>query len=101
MNWGNPEKGPKSGLYVPTSWRGGGLGARPEGMPRVGEPQEKEHCVGPPAALGYGDGSSRGGAVLPGGLQVGSPVTVCRSTTTTSSFIPKLVLPQTPFVKKN
>jgi hypothetical protein len=32
------EKGPKDGLYVPTLWGGGGLGAHPEGMPQVGEP---------------------------------------------------------------
>ena len=59
---------------------GGGLGARPEDVPRVGEPQEKELCADFPAALGYVDGSGGGGAVLPGGLQLGSPVTVCRLT---------------------
>jgi hypothetical protein len=61
-----------------TLWGGGGgLGARPEGVPRVGEPQEKELCAGPPAALGYVDGSGGGGTVLPGGLRLGSPATVC------------------------
>jgi hypothetical protein len=45
---GNPEKGPRGGLYVPTLWGGGGgLAAHPEGMPQVGEPQEKELCAGP------------------------------------------------------
>jgi hypothetical protein len=68
---------------VPTLWGGRGLGARPEGVPRVEVPQEKELCAGPSAAFGYDDGSGGGGAVLPGGLQVGSLVTVCRSTTTT------------------
>jgi hypothetical protein len=53
---------------VPTLWGGGGLGARSEGVPRVGEPQEKELCAGPSAALGYVDGSGGGNTVLPGGL---------------------------------
>jgi hypothetical protein len=36
---GNLEKGPRDGLYVPTLWGGGGgLGACPEGVSRVGEP---------------------------------------------------------------
>jgi hypothetical protein len=62
--WGNSEKGPRDVLYVPTLWGGGGrLGARPEGVPRAGEPQEKEICAGPPAALGYVDGSGGGGSV--------------------------------------
>jgi hypothetical protein len=61
-------------------WGGGGLGARPEGVPQVGEPQEKELCAIPPAALGYVNGSGEGGAVLPGGLRLGSPVTICRLT---------------------
>jgi hypothetical protein len=61
---------------------GGGLGSRPEGVPRVGETQEKELCAGPPAALCYVDGSGGGGTVLPGGLRLGSPVTVCRLTHT-------------------
>jgi hypothetical protein len=52
-----------------TLWEGGGgLGARPEGMPQVREPQEKELCAGPPAALGYVDGLGGGGTVLPEGL---------------------------------
>jgi hypothetical protein len=39
---------------MPTLWGGGGgLRARPEGMPRVGEPKEKELCAGPSAPLGY------------------------------------------------
>jgi hypothetical protein len=50
---------------------------------RVGEPQEKELCASPPAALGYVHGSGRGGTVLPGGLLLGSPVTVCRQHTHT------------------
>jgi hypothetical protein len=54
---------------VPTLWGGGGgLGARPEVVPRVGEPQEKELYAGPPAPLGYVDESGGGGAVFPGGL---------------------------------
>jgi hypothetical protein len=60
---------------VPTLWGGGGLGARPEDVPRAGELQEKELCAGPPAALGHIDGSGGGGSVLPGGLQMGAPVT--------------------------
>ena len=56
---------------MPTLWGGGGgLGARPEDVPRVGEPQEKELCAGPPAPLGYVDGSGGGGAVFPGGLRM-------------------------------
>jgi hypothetical protein len=36
--WRKPGKGSRDGLYVPTLWGGGGgLGARPEGVPRVGE----------------------------------------------------------------
>jgi hypothetical protein len=71
---------------LPMLWgEGGGLGARPEGVPRAGEPQEKELCAGPPAALGYVDGSGGCGSVLPGGLRVGAPVTDCRSTTTTTT----------------
>jgi hypothetical protein len=66
--------GPRGGLYVSMLWGGGrGLGAHPEGVPQVGEPQEKELCVGPPAALGYVDGSGGGGTVFPGGLRL-SPV---------------------------
>jgi hypothetical protein len=53
---------------VPTLWGEGGLGAGPEGVPQVGEPQKKELCAGPPTALGYVNGSGGGGAVLPGGL---------------------------------
>jgi hypothetical protein len=46
---GKPGKGSKGGLYMPTLWGGGGgLGACPDGMPRVGEPQDKELCAGPP-----------------------------------------------------
>jgi hypothetical protein len=57
-----------------TLWGGGGgLGARPEGMPRVGESQEKDLCAGPPAALDYVDRSGGGGTVFPGGLRVGAP----------------------------
>jgi hypothetical protein len=63
---------------------GGGLGARPESVPRVGEPQEKELCAGPPAAFGYFDGSGGGATVLPGGLQVGPSVTVSRQHTHTN-----------------
>ena len=56
---------------MPTLWGGGGgLGARPEDVPRVGEPQEKELCAGPPAPLGYVDGSGGGGTVFPGGLRM-------------------------------
>jgi hypothetical protein len=66
-----------------TLWGGGrGLGAHPDGMPQVGEPQEKELCAGPPAALSYVDGLGRNGTVLQGGLQLGSPVTVCCHTHT-------------------
>jgi hypothetical protein len=43
------EKGPRGGLYVLTLWGGGGgIGAHPEGVPRDGEPQEKELCADPP-----------------------------------------------------
>jgi hypothetical protein len=41
-----------------------------KGIPRAGEPQEKELCAGPLAALGYVDGSGGGGTVLPGGLRM-------------------------------
>jgi hypothetical protein len=55
---------------MPTLWGGGGgLGARPEGMPQAGETQEKELYVDPPTALS---------TVLPGGLRVGPPMTACR-----------------------
>jgi hypothetical protein len=47
---GNPEKGPRGGLYVPALWEGG-LGARPEDVPGIGEPKEKEVCAGPPPLL--------------------------------------------------
>jgi hypothetical protein len=43
---GKPEKGPTDGLYVATLWGRGGLRARPEGVPGVGKPQEKELCAG-------------------------------------------------------
>jgi hypothetical protein len=55
---------------------GGGLGAHPVGVPRVGEPHEKELCAGSPAALSHVGGPDKNGAVFPGGLQLGSPVTV-------------------------
>jgi hypothetical protein len=70
---------------VPTLRGEGGLEAGPEGVPQVGEPQEKELCAGPPAALDYVDGSGGGGAVLPGGLRVGSPVTACHQHTHTQN----------------
>jgi hypothetical protein len=55
---GNPEKGPMGGLYMPMLWGGeGGLGARPEGVPRVEEPQEKELYASPSPTLGYIDRS--------------------------------------------
>jgi hypothetical protein len=61
---------------VPMLWGGGGgLGACPEGVPRAGEPQEKELCAGPPAALGYIGGSGGGGMVFPGGLSM-APVSL-------------------------
>jgi hypothetical protein len=54
---------------VPRLWGGEGrLGALPEGVPQVGEPQEKELCAGPPTAPGYVNGLGGGGMVLPGGL---------------------------------
>jgi hypothetical protein len=69
---------------MPTLWGGEGrLGAHPEGVPPVGEPQEKELCAGPPAALGYVNRSGGGGTVFPGGLRVGPSVTVCRQHTHT------------------
>jgi hypothetical protein len=37
------------------------------------------------AALGYVNGSGRDGAVLPGGFQLRSPVTICCHTTTTTT----------------
>jgi hypothetical protein len=81
---GNPETGPRDRLYVPTlSGEGGELGARPEDMPGVGEPKEKELCAGPPAPLGHDDGPCRCGMVLPGGLRLGSPTTAAPLTTTT------------------
>jgi hypothetical protein len=49
--------------------------------PELKSPQEKELCAAPPAALGYVDRSGGGGAVLPGDLRVGAPVTVCRQQT--------------------
>jgi hypothetical protein len=68
---------------VPTLWGAGvRLEARHEGVSRVGEPQEKELSASPSAALSYVDGSGGRGAVLPGGLRMESPTTVCRSTTT-------------------
>jgi hypothetical protein len=74
---GNLEKGPRDGLYLPMLWGGGsGLGARPEGVPRVGEPQEKELYAGPAAALGHDDRPGGNGTVFPGGLRLGSPVIV-------------------------
>jgi hypothetical protein len=43
------EKGPRDVLYMPMLWGGGGgLRARLEDMPGVGEPQEKELCAAPP-----------------------------------------------------
>jgi hypothetical protein len=37
---------------MPMMWGGGGgLGAHPEDVPQVGEPQEKELCAGPPPLL--------------------------------------------------
>jgi hypothetical protein len=54
---------------MPMLWGGGGgFAARPEGVPRVGEPQEKELCAGPPATLGYVDGPGGGSEVFSGGL---------------------------------
>jgi hypothetical protein len=85
---GNLERG---GLSVPTLLGGAGLGARPEGVPQVGEPQEKTNCASPPAALAYVNRLGGDGAVFPGGLQLGSPMTVCchtRTTTTTSTTHP-------------
>jgi hypothetical protein len=85
---GKPGKGSKGRLYVPTLWGGGGgFGACPEGVPQVGEPQEKELCAGPPAALGYVDGSGGGGTVLLGGLRVGLTVTACHQHTHTHTHL--------------
>ena len=55
-------------------------------MPQVREPYEKELCAGPLVTLGYGDGSSGDGAVLSGGLKLGSPATYAVITTTTTTF---------------
>jgi hypothetical protein len=48
---GNPKR-----VKVHMLWRGGGgLGACPEDMPGIGEPEEKELFAGPSATLGYDD----------------------------------------------
>jgi hypothetical protein len=81
----NPKKGLRDGLYVTTLWGwGGGLGAHPEDVPIIREPEEKELCAGPSVALGHDDGTGRCGAVLPGGLQLGSPASADALTTTTT-----------------
>jgi hypothetical protein len=67
----------KVGLYLTMLWGGGGgLGASPADVPKIGEPKEKELCAGPPATLGYDNGPGGCGTVLPGGLQLGPPVIV-------------------------
>jgi hypothetical protein len=82
---GNLEKGPRDRLYVPTLCGERGLGAHPEGMPRVGEPQEKELCADPPAAFGHDNEPGGSGAVFSGGLRLGFPATYTALTTTTTT----------------
>jgi hypothetical protein len=65
------------------------LGACPEDVPGVREPEEKALCAGLPAALDYDDGSGGCGAVLPGGLRLGSPVTAAALTSTTTTLLPR------------
>jgi hypothetical protein len=68
---GNPEKGPRDGLYVLTLW-GGGDGFRAR---LVDMPMERELCAGPAATLGFNNRPTCG-AVFLGGLQLGSPMIV-------------------------
>jgi hypothetical protein len=72
--WGNLKKGPKDKFYVPTLWGGGGFEACPADVPGIGEPEVKELCAGPAAALGFDNKPVRCGTVLPGGLQLEPPV---------------------------
>jgi hypothetical protein len=83
--WGNLEKGTRDGLYMLMLWGGGGLRAPPEGVPGVGEPEEKKLCAGHTAALGHDVGPGGCGTVLPGGLQLGYPATAAALTTTTTT----------------
>jgi hypothetical protein len=73
--WGKPGKGSK-GRTLRAHMGRRGLGACPEGVSQVGEPQKKELCAGPVAAPGHNDGQDGNGAVFPGGLQLQSPVIV-------------------------
>jgi hypothetical protein len=58
-------------------------------MPGFEEPEDKELCAGPVAALSHNDGPGGCGAVLLGGLQFGPSATAGALTTTTTATTTK------------